>query len=1295
MFKRTPKTSEEDGAAAAAATKDEKKDNKKDDKEMEEGKKKTANMHRADRRQQRKTGISLVLIITLLLFLGVGPPMAFTLGIFVVFSNASVLTVVGVGLIASLPLHHEWRACRHNFDDPYNSKECHNFNHDINLQIDLYNLAAKTADMGRTMWNYFFPALVWCFQFAVDIIFALIRFILTHNLLDITYSAGLVALQVAESVIEATAGMFSDLNGKEKNQSTPNEQGTFSASTDDDPNKNPGSIKLVIQTIVTVFRAVAKFLGTLGPAIEPIINFFSNDFLKFFPKMFKAIASILKIFGNNGPLNKFFKGILDVNFKVIDNILGLCQSVRALTKSLCNVANLICSGAKETVKTLSAGTVKLSCPTCNPDSISGQCAKKPKNKAESSNVVQAGLCDQLECTVDFIDFFTVLAESYPDPFGTQGGDCDFWLHNSTANLYCISKMEAFSAVNSTSLAAANIDTLAGEGCLVLHAYQVELCLNSQEPFDFNFTEAAEDICDNNKYGANFEECACAYQNPLCEESCCTSYMNHINEQVMAQLGSRTCGEVAAYFSADEIFCPFALLTVAEVPRLSDFTYQHAICIYGLNVTLALCAAATPFTRVADLDVSDALLGPVIADACYRVVNKTNVCIPAESPFDTVLMDVYNAQVALDFQHLYAQNNDGVATFVPHAFIVTDTATAPDVPTLFDRILNKQFCQQFSIVNGNNNRLLANQPWNVRSSQGAYCDTVLGDPIATLQVQQTVDRIYTTNSGTFKSTGLVGQPDGLPSFSSGVADADECIFPVGYSPEEADLIAKCSYQSAIAMNDAAEATSAEGDEAFTALSNTDALTSSFQFLGGDVSDINPNSSTYTEQLQEQEELDAAANVDTSAFQPLPFSEANDTVGFREVYVEQPAAGTFDARNPLGNYKPTKPGGRTLLSTATATVVTPYQHYQPRHQFSRNIVQTIFDYTVGLRMYLQHSAEQEEEEEEEMEETATTTEKRTRKGIQKHHWRSIEHKAWARLSRALDVFVDEYREQSRLYDAQFSRGGSPNDDDQQQQLTWAGARTLLMTNDADINREIDALFADLQAIPITPPSIGATSFAGFLEDETINNMQYISFKARTAVFPALFNYLFPHFMVGLAANSTFTSTEEIVNGTAHAKKCEQDMSTAYSCCTAKSTSYECCRGIDFCIPDPPKWIFLDRSTLDKLDKFECFAVDDIFGWWFWIVRIIISVVIDISLIFAPLLPGPARTVLEFFTLSISDIPRNMGPCLWVNKPYLFLGIFVLYFFFILFSTQLVTQVAVFVSRSNDNFKNAEDAPDAVEH
>ncbi len=1025
---------------------------------------------------------------------------------------------------------------------------------------------------------------------------------------------------------------MTDLNDAEAGTTAPNEEGVFSAPEDGDANKNPGSIELIIRALATLLKAFLKFFGNVGPFIEDIINFFSNDFLKYFPKMFKSIAELFKVLGKNGPMGKFFKGLLDLNFDMIDNILGLCNSVRAINKGLCKIANGVCIGFKKVNKAFSGflvGNDDINCETCDVNKLSGACAKKPK-VAHATDVVEAGRCDELECEIDFVDFFAVLE--------SQNRGCDFWLSNSSANLYCITSLQQFVVVNGTDAGAASTDTLAGEACFVLHAHHVDQCLALQPPFGFDHEQAAKDICDNDRYGASFEQCTCELENPLCDESCCTIYAEHINAQVLAQIGDRTCAEVSAYFTEAEVFCPFYLLSAADVPFLSDYTYMHAICNYGRKAIIALCADTVPFTRVRDLDIAS-VLPSIVVDTCTRVVNATSVCQPASATFESTLIDVFNAQGKYDIEAIFTSNDaETLDVTVP---IITDTTTAPTVADLFTRLNNKQYCQQYSIRNGNRNALFRGQSWNVRAAQSAYCDQNIAKVEGSIDIDALLSHVYTTDDGSFKSSGLEGLPVGTETFSSAVpgAESAECEFGTGMSPEEVNLVQNCAYELQVRMTDTATATSEFGGETFDELDQVDAVSASFQFLGGGTSELDPNSTGYANHVREVDEIDAAANVNTDGFEAVPFDQAKDTVGFREIYVEQPAADSFDRRNIYGNLFPTKTGGRAILSLVQSN---------PRHAITERVLTAVHRETLHLR---------------EFSVVAAFMGLREGENALKTHRR--ERKFWIRAVKAVDSLVDEY---NRLQSEEEGSDGP-----------YSGARVLLQTTDKSFNARINEVLSRLEDMPASPPLVGELRFSYFIEEQIQARMQYVSFHAQTNIFPVLFNRIF-----GPSAplNGTFEGTAKDGN---NETECRAIMADPYRCCTAESTPYECCFGLPTCIPELPKWIFLDRTTVETIDKWQCREVDSLFEWWYWTIHVVIAGFTRLFIFGLGRYDGLARTLLDWLTLTADEVPRNLGPCLLVNIPFFFLGVLILYAIFVLFGVQMITQFVLLINRYKDNMRS----------
>jgi hypothetical protein len=238
----------------------------------------------------------------------------------------------------------------------------------------------------------------------------------------------------------------------------------------------------------------------------------------------------------------------------------------------------------------------------------------------------------------------------------------------------------------------------------------------------------------------------------------------------------------------------------------------------------------------------------------------------------------------------------------------------------------------------------------------------------------------------------------------------------------------------------------------------------------------------------------------------------------------------------------------------------------------------------------------------------------------------------------------------------------------------------------------MFSD---VPHDPLYVSRQEFYTFLERDVANKMINLFNIAKTIIFPRIFKTIFQFANADFQSNLNVTYffqnissyANKVFGESQNPSKCKNTMESPYRCCGEATSPYGCCIGLAGCLPDVPPSAYLTQTTAENYERWYCTNVDTFFEWWYWAIRLGVS--IFTSLVVSTFTTLPQDPSLPLYgPLILHSLPDNLTSCMAVNLPYLFWGIDLVFAIYLFFTVQVFTLLIVLVS----NFRKDQASQDA---
>lgn len=1169
------------------------------------------------------------------------------------------LAIISGGLVVSSIGHHKWSDAVAHFDDP---ARVNDFVTNINIWEFTQNFTFTLVEIAIIVFDYCLGLIYLLFDFFYNLAVMIFKYVLAP-LAPYIIPVFTWMTRVVVQVLSGVGGAFGQLNA--------NNPGNFgSTAAETEQNDMDDSAARFFQVI----NAIVNFMNSMEDIPwHEFVNWFMDPFFKNIAKGFKFLSNISAMLGKSGTWSNIF---------ALDSIGKSLNS--ALSGSLCSLEKfgnqLLCAGSiaiEEAICWLS-NLVKAKCPIsfakCDVNGDNTDCGKtsnkttpapvpesEPVESAQINALFGAGVCDEVECEYFVEDLFTV--------FNQTVTTCSFWVANPNTIYDCMLLVTQFSNINNTSPSQANPATIAIEICFVALAYNLQSCQDFGVPFIFDFEEASNDICNNTRYGASFTECSCTMPAPLCDTTCCHKYANHVNRQVIGQIGSYTCASLASTFNNNKVWCP--LISPQNLQNMaanntrspfSDNTYAFMWCSYFDNVLSPACQQVASYTLISDLVNIESVMPDYITNACNLTVNQVSVCVKVNTTIDSLAVNIMtDNQTWIDVY--FANNNMTLVegTVIPTTFELGDSAQ-----TIVQKTRNKHFCQQYGEVNKNNNMILLSQPWNIQSAVSQFCDNDI------LQAQNDLSQLIITSFYKYRQPNgdpipkdLLGVPDTWTAFGDAVSPNSQtqaCTNEHGLNPDEKQDLDACTQEIRVQTYNNNDQVIAATDNTLLVFDAQENYTSAYYYSSGLVP-IDPNSPNAAEQEQQLYRTTNAQNANVNYVDPPYQDLPNVTEQFRYNYSSPPPDYSADANNPGAPFPfgpkthDTNNIGRVILSVHTNKPVAP--------PYFQNAMKVLFGIDVTKK---KESSPKKSEPI-----TAKTAYAYVADvllqimGPPTKHDRAYSIKTRKRLLRHADYIEEKlYKQYKRQYEEQ---GHNLDDVDY-----FSTSREILSTGNVAVDAAIDDLIYTLSNTPHTPLGTSPENFNLFLENSLSSRALYIFQATMTKVLPAIiYNLLFlynersPGNMIQF---ENITNVAKNVFGSEQVPpSCTPTMSDPYKCCGAATSSYECCKGLVFCLPNLPQWVWITPTTSETIDKWYCDDFKGLYDWWKWVFKLLLSG-------FASILKASSGldqfigTSFDSIILSQDEIPPNPYGCLVVNSRNLWYGLLIVFGIYFFISVQVLT-------------------------
>jgi len=1186
-------------------------------------------------------GFGIVLIVTTAL--------AFLVSFFI------PLVITNGGLVVALTVRNEWQNSINHLN---NTKDVTKFLKEVNTYEDAQNLFFIVAEFGITFWNYCLGVLYLLFELFVNICVFVFKLVFTNPVKDALLWLVRTLATLAVSLIQELANNFGSAVRNSPNIPEPGLDpgeefgvyyGTSSVSTSED-NAQKGFI--FFNSILAIF----SFFST--DAFGEIMNFLVDPVFRNFKDIFKIVANFAAMVGKGGTWTKIFSG--DMNRRKIESILASSQCFGSkLASNVQCLGNMAIYEAGEILNSLTFGSGNpFSSFKCSFQSL-GTCSADNAVNADTDNIDDefgAGFCDETEC-----EFFV---EDLYNSFYALNNSCAFWVNSPNGIYTCMLMVNDYVNINNTATSKANPSALATEICFVAMAQNLVSCSTYGRPFQFDVPAAATDVCSNTALGADFTACACNFKAPLCNSDCCSSYANHVNLQVLAQIPDRTCAELYTFFPQDKIWCPLIGVNISGTNNpFPDNTYAHMWCAYYNNVLNALCQFAAPFTRIRDLDIPS-VYESYVTTACNSTVNQLGVCIPYNTTVDNLAVDV----LGFNSDSVTIVDQNDVTPYIPNVPIVTDFGYNDDAAQLYNKNRKKHFCEQYSLIYKNDNLILRSQPWSVFSTASSYCDKEVFSAAQDISLYGTTSFYkYAQPDNTYTPVDMEGLPPGWPAFGDGTnpnlsSPEGTCTAQVGTNLDEQRLQEACVDSLRLDATNTDSNVIDNENNVLGVWKEQAPSAARFDSTTGTIP-IDPNDPDYHEKMVERNRTEAVLNLDTDVYD-TPYNELpNVTAEWRVNFTNPPADGSLDQFNPGAAFPKFVPdAGRS--SRFILSLQSKFEHGGgrprvpgPDHfgEAKRIVYETFPSFKKAM----------------------------TKTGRQDTVERAFEYKFKKRMAKVGERIHEKYQSYYEDYRADYGAAGFDPDTDIDH---FFHTRQLLMTGDPVADRQINEILNMFANVPHVPVGVTSQQFVTFLENDIINKMVVIAEATMTTVMPSILGAMFEFANIQLNAtyppfkNISFYQNEtfgEIQSGPV----CGATMQDPYRSCHEVTSSYDCCCPLIGCFPDLPDSIFIARTTEETIDKWFCHDVDNFFGWWMWFVRVILSVIASVL--------QHAFGINTFNRFILHRLPDNFVACMAVNSVFLFIGIDILFAIYFFFSVQVFTIFILLIS----NFRKDQAERDAA--
>lgn len=1158
------------------------------------------------------------------------------------------LAVISGGLVVSSIGHHQWRDAVEHFDDP---SRVNDFVTNINIWEFTQNFTFTLTEVGIIVFDYCLGLIYLLFDFFYNLAVMMFKYILAP-LAPYIIPVFTWMTRVAVQLLSGVAGAFGQLN-----QNNPGNFGSSAAETEQNDMDDSAS------RFFQVLNAIANFMNSMQDIPwHEFVNFLMDPLLKNLGKIFKFIANASAMLGKSGTWSKIFA--LDSIGKGLNTALSaslcgleafgnqlLCAGSIALEESICWLSNLVKAKCPLNFAKCDINGEYSDCSTS-----SGKFAAQNVESSEIDALFGAGVCDEVECEYFVEDLFTV--------FNQTVTTCPFWVSNPNAIYDCMLLVTQFSNTNNTSPSQANPSTIAIEICFVALAYNLQSCQDFGMPFIFDFEEASNDICNNTRYGASFTECSCTMPAPLCDTTCCHKYANHVNQQVVGQIGSYTCAALASTFNNNKVWCPLVspqnLQNMAANNTRSPFpdnTYAFMWCSYFENVLAPACQQVASYTLISDLVNIDSVMPDYITGACNLTVNQVSVCVKVNTTIDNLAVNIMTDNQSWIDVYFVTNNMTMVeGTVIPTTFELGDSAQ-----TIVQKTRNKHFCQQYAEINKNNNMILLSQPWNIESSVTEFCDNDI------LKAQNDLSQLIITSFYKYRQPNgnpipkdLLGVPDTWTAFGDAVSpntQTQACSAEHGLNPEEKQDLDACTQEIRVQTYNNNDQAIAATDDTLLVFDAQENYTSAYYASSGLVP-IDPNSPNAAEQEQQLYRTTNAQDADVNFVDPPYQDLPNVTEQFRYNYSSPPSDYSPDSDNPGAPFPfgpkthDTNNIGRVILSVHTNKPVAP--------QYWKNAKKVLFGIDDDKKPTRKPVTA-------ELLHTYISDALVHIMGPATKHDRAYAAKTQKRILRRIDHLEEHmYKKYERQYKEQ---GHNINDVDH-----FSTARRVLSTGDVATDAAIDSLITALSNTPHTPLGTSPQNFNLFLENSLISRALYIFQTTLTKVLPAIvYNLLLVYNERSPGNMIPFDNITQVARNVFGSEQvppsCKATMSDPYKCCGAATTSYDCCKGLIFCIPNLPQWVWITPTTSETIDKWYCDEFKGFWDWWKWVIKLLLSG-------FASIIKAASGfdqfigTSFDSIILSQDEIPPNPYGCLVVNSRNMWYGFLIVYGIYFFISVQVFT-------------------------
>jgi hypothetical protein len=1056
--------------------------------------------------------------------------------------------------------------------------------------------------------------------------------------------------------------------------------------------------RLFIRFGQLIFRGLGVFFIKMGPRILIFGDFILSIVLKFLPIFVDILLIIVDILNPEKALGLLIFSLTYALYTVQLGIYGSCSQIKSLLMYLCSFVSMVNKALRKLEKY--AG-IKIDIPSpCNKNSLNINCGKKPKKPSQGGEVLGAGLCDEAQCVQDTVDIIGMIQMDM--------GDCSDWIANRDSALRCMKTVEYYSINNTTSTAAASIDTISKELCFVLLTVILNQCQSGMPAFGFSKQLLANDVCVSDKSGLSppalsFNAgCACVFSTPMCDENCCNQYALHTVGQIKHHIGGYQCGTILTTFN-DQYWCQFEASSVSNLTFVSDLTFAATWCAAYREVVYPACSFSSPLVTLNSLNIV-ALVADFSSNFCNSTINQTGVCVPINTVTDPDFIQIQFEQLQADVDDLYVQ----IDAIRPLGFAGTPIVITPFVFDTVDEIIEKDisgnYCYYHFLMFKPNPLLSSSRNSPLLSVIDEYCAIELADSYASFDFSDVLGAKLRTPDGDLIPVNLPGIPSNVLVFGGIIGaslpdqtDGDiDCGFEVGGTVTELADQSNCATMSLKTSETAMTTVDSSAIDAREGLDLATQAINPAKHITPTSGSIDPSDPDFEQKTTDRNTLAVSMQQPTDWHSTPASMQTDETSTYLRIYTNGKTIGdseftmrhltSFDySSNQVEGEdededegegeneedeeekKHTKKTNKFEKITQTQTVMSE------THNLVSELKQSISDIFEGITIILNKAT------------VSNPTSGNKESVFSSRKARVGKNMLKLLLSNFLEK-ISNSENKPNTVDAKKHTSSPKHDDFLSTRKLLSTLSSSSSTNYTSFSQEIGSIWDRLSDMYLQENTISKDILNAYNTDEVQKNVKYLASNGWKTGY-ALVNFFYALDTTssdfGFSDDSNnYESTTFGADTNGVDPDCRNSQEEPLKCCVPGASSYQCCRGNpDVCIKEVPKWFYATVTTMENVrEQWYC---DDFVGFtsYLWTVIKCLTTVVFRAFSLVAGTPGFYYDIFGGLVYKDLQMPSNWLGCSILYSMPIWIAVFSLFIINILITSQRFFEMAIIVKQRSD--------------